>query len=230
MARETTSQAKGTAQSGRARSDAQAARGGQNGGKERERSISTAREGAQQGQVRGQGLSRRPDIPRHLGSAWSSGDPFTMMQRMADDMEQLMDELGLGRLGTRPRMQGVLPAAGPRLGAMPSTTWSPQIEVRQRGDRILVRADLPGLKREDVQIDVDNDMLTIRGERREEREQEEGGVFRSERTYGHFARTIPLPDGVDPEACEATYKDGVLEVHIPIPAQSRGRSRRIEVK
>lgn len=108
--------------------------------------------------------------------------------------------------------------------------WSPQVEVRERGNNIVVRADLPGLSRDDVDVEVDNDALIIRGERHNDWEDEQEGLYRSERSYGSFYRAIPLPDGVDPNACNATFKDGVLEVTLPKPQQAQSKGRKIQVK
>jgi len=109
------------------------------------------------------------------------------------------------------------------------TSWMPQVEVLQRGNDLVVRADLPGLRREDVHVHLDDGLLTVSGERRYESAEEEDGVYHSERSYGRFSRSIPLPEGVDADACEAKFNDGVLEVRVPIPAQE-SRSRRIEVR
>jgi HSP20 family protein len=108
--------------------------------------------------------------------------------------------------------------------------WSPQVEVRERGNNIVVRADLPGLSRDDVDVEVDNDALIIRGERHDDWEDEQEGYYRSERSYGSFYRAIPLPEGVDPNACNATFKDGVLEVTLPKPQQAESKGRKIQVK
>jgi HSP20 family molecular chaperone IbpA len=107
--------------------------------------------------------------------------------------------------------------------------WSPQIESLQRGDQFVVRADLPGLKKEDVNIELSDDSLTIQGERREEHEEEREGYYRSERSYGSFHRVVPLPEGAIPESAKATFKNGVLEVAIQAPPREVSRKRRIEI-
>jgi HSP20 family protein len=108
--------------------------------------------------------------------------------------------------------------------------WSPQVEVRERDNNIVVRADLPGLSRDDIDIEVDDDALIIHGERHNDWEDEQEGYYRSERSYGSFYRAIPLPEGVDPNACNATFKDGVLEVTLPKPQQAQSKGRKIQVK
>src|SRR5690242_18941701 len=89
--------------------------------------------------------------------------------------------------------------------------WVTQMETFRRGDNFVVRADLPGLKKDDVKVEVDNGFLTISGERCEEHECDRDDLYRSERSYGRFFRAIPLPDGVNEEQCDATFNDGVLE-------------------
>ena len=119
-------------------------------------------------------------------------------------------------------------------GALPQSTfgslWSPQVEIFERGNNFVVRADLPGLAREDVDVELDDDALIIRGERHSDVEDEDEGFYRSERSYGSFYRAIPLPEGIEASACNATFKDGVLEVTLPKPAQQPSRSRRIDVR
>ena len=108
-------------------------------------------------------------------------------------------------------------------------SWMPQVEVLQRGNDLVVRADLPGLRREDVHVHLEDGLLTVSGERRFESTEEEDGVYHSERSYGRFSRSIPLPEGVDADACQAKFTDGVLEVRVPLQ-QQLSRSRRIEVR
>ena len=107
--------------------------------------------------------------------------------------------------------------------------WAPQIEAFQRGDKYVVRVDLPGMKREDVTVEVGDEQLIIQGHRREERESTGGGYYRTERTYGSFFRSVPLPEGADPESAEASFRDGVLEITVTAPARPSPRGRRIEI-
>jgi HSP20 family protein len=108
--------------------------------------------------------------------------------------------------------------------------WMPQIETRRRGDDLVVHADLPGLRKEDVHVEVDDGILTISGERSHEHEDERDDYYRSERSYGQFYRAIPLPEGVDENACEATFKDGVLEVSIPLPKQQEKKAKEVQIR
>ena len=106
--------------------------------------------------------------------------------------------------------------------------WSPAIDMLDRKDEIVLRADLPGLERNDVDVSVENGVLTIRGERRGEEQAREDDYYCCERWTGSFTRTMTLPQGSDPSQIKATFKNGVLEVHIPKTAQAVGR--KIEIK
>jgi HSP20 family protein len=107
--------------------------------------------------------------------------------------------------------------------------WAPDVETIQRGDEFVVRADLPGMKREDVKLRVTDDALTIEGERRWEHEERREAYVRSERSYGSFCRVVPLPDGAIPDSARASFKDGVLEVVIQAPPKEVSRGRRLEI-
>lgn len=120
-----------------------------------------------------------------------------------------------------------LGASGHRLGDW--DMWSPQVETFQRGDQLVIRADLPGLAKEDVQVEVTDEAVILQGERRSEVEEDREGFYRSERSYGSFYRTIPLPDGAIGDNAQATFKDGVLEITMPAPPREAARGRRIEI-
>jgi HSP20 family protein len=147
------------------------------------------------------------------------GNPFAMMQSFADEMDRLFESFGLGRSSR--------PAGVPGQGA---GLWSPQIEVSRRGNELVVCADLPGMKKEDLHVEVRQDHLVLQGERRQEHEGGEGGFYRSERSYGRFYRAIPLPEGTSPEQAQASFKDGVLEIKLPLPQQAEQRTRQIEIR
>jgi HSP20 family protein len=99
----------------------------------------------------------------------------------------------------------------------------------QRGNELVVRADLPGVKPDDVTVEIGDDTITISGERQQEHKQESGGVYRFERTYGSFFREIPLPEGALVDRAKASFKDGVLEVTVPAPPEQVSRGRRLEI-
>jgi len=108
--------------------------------------------------------------------------------------------------------------------------WLPDVDVLERDGKLVVRADLPGLKREDIEVKVEDDMLVIRGKREEKEEVKEGDYYRLERKSGEFSRAIRLPDGVDPATVEASYADGVLEVTVPKPAAPAAKTVAVQVK
>jgi HSP20 family protein len=115
-----------------------------------------------------------------------------------------------------------------RLANLETSTWLPQVEVFERNGKLNIRADLPGLSKDNIDVDIRNDAVVIRGERQQEKEENEEGYYRSERSYGSFYREIPLPSGVNPEEAKATFRDGVLEVTMPA-RERQPRSRRIEI-
>lgn len=108
-----------------------------------------------------------------------------------------------------------------------SDRWAPPVDIRETDDAFLVEAELPGLKKEDVDITIESNMLRLRGERRFEREKEEENFHRMERAYGSFTRTFSLPSRVDSEGVEASFRDGILTVKVPKTAESR--PRKIEI-
>jgi len=101
--------------------------------------------------------------------------------------------------------------------------WLPAMDLVEAGDHYVLRADLPGLSEEDVKIEVEDDVLTVSGERKAEHEQRGEGYHRLERSYGSFSRSLTLPDGVDPETVQASFERGVLEVRIPKPEERKPR-------
>jgi HSP20 family protein len=107
--------------------------------------------------------------------------------------------------------------------------WLPAMDLVEADDHYVLRADLPGLSEADVNIEVEDDVLTVSGERKAEHEQRGEGYHRLERSYGSFSRSLTLPEGVDPEAVQATFDRGVLEVRIPKPEQKKPRRVSISV-
>lgn len=106
--------------------------------------------------------------------------------------------------------------------------WSPAVDMVDRKDEIVLRADLPGLAEKDIEVTVQDGSLTIRGERKEEKEEKKEDYYCCERRYGLFARTLPLPAGVEADKVKATFKNGVLEVSMPKAKEAKGK--KIEIK
>lgn len=101
--------------------------------------------------------------------------------------------------------------------------WIPAMDLVELEDRYVLRADLPGVPEEDVKIELDDRVLTVSGERKSAIESDEGGYLRVERAFGSFARSLTLPEGVDPDAVTARFDNGVLELGIPKPAERKPR-------
>jgi len=135
-----------------------------------------------------------------------SSNPFTLMRRMSDEMDRTF-----GRM------------IGQAAGGGGLSSWYPAIEIAERDGKLQVHAELPGLKPEDVKVELTDGALVIQGERKYENKENTSGVYRSERRYGQFYRAIPLPDGVDAEQAKAQFNNGVLEVSVPLPEQNSKR-------
>lgn len=159
-----------------------------------------------QGSQKGQAMTRRS---QQQGSSQSSGyllpylnpadifrmNPFSLMRRMSEEMDRVFGESN--ERGQRER------------------TWTPAVEVMQREGNLVVRAELPGLKPEDVKVGITDDAIVLEGERKDEREENKGGLHVTERRYGRFYRAIPLPDGAKIDDAGAKFENGVLEVTVP---------------
>lgn len=107
--------------------------------------------------------------------------------------------------------------------------WIPAMDLVETGDQFVLRADLPGLNEEDVNIELEDNVLTISGERKAEHEERKEGYYRVERSSGAFSRSLTLPEGVDPAGVHAKFDRGVLEVSIPKPEQRKPRKVAINV-
>jgi HSP20 family protein len=115
------------------------------------------------------------------------------------------------------------PTPGGNGGSGATRRWMPAMDLVETGDHFVLRADLPGLSEEDVKIEVEDNVLTVSGERRTEHESKQEGYHRVERAFGSFSRSLTLPNGVDAEAVEASFDKGVLEVRIPKPEERKPR-------
>jgi len=107
--------------------------------------------------------------------------------------------------------------------------WIPAIDLVETGEHYVLRADLPGLSDEDVSVQLEDNVLTISGERKAEHETHPDGYYRLERPVGGFSRSLTLPEGVDPDGVQANFDRGVLEIRIPKPEQKKPRQVQISV-
>lgn len=160
------------------------------------------------------------ELSREFGG-FRYASPFSFMRRFSEEMDRLFEDPGFRNnwLGRPFALQNELD----------SFAWSPQIETFQRDNEFVLRADLPGLNKDDLKVSVDNNCLAIQGERKREwtGDQKSAGGYRSERSYGSFYRCVQLPQGVQTENVSATFRNGVLEVKMPAPTQKPGR--RVEI-
>lgn len=109
-------------------------------------------------------------------------------------------------------------------------SMNPAVDVYRKEDDLLIEIELPGVDIDnDVEIDLDGGMLTVRGQRSSERSEDRAGTYVTERRSGRFTRSLSLPDGVDPEAVEADYRDGVLTIRVPLPDEADTKPRQIEI-
>ncbi len=113
-------------------------------------------------------------------------------------------------------------------GSAGTTEWMPAVDIEDGPERILVRADIPGIDAKDIHVSLENGMLTLSGERRSEAEEKGKDFMRVERAYGKFLRSFALPQGAEADKITATARDGVLEV--VVPKSEKTKSKQIEVK
>ena len=150
------------------------------------------------------------------------GGPFTLMRQMQDEVDRWFGRMGLDRGWTSPSTW--LARAGEHIGE-----WMPAIDAFQRGNEFVIRADVPGMSRTDLSVEIGDDALTIRGERKHEQNEDREGVFWSERSYGSFSRVVPLPPGAISDSAKATFTNGVLEVIVQAPSQDARRGRKVDI-
>jgi HSP20 family protein len=117
-----------------------------------------------------------------------------------------------------------------RAPAYREANWAPKVDVFEKDNRLVTRVDLPGVKKEDVTVEVTDGHLALSGERKRETEETKDNVYRTEREYGSFYRAVPLPEGVKLEDVKATFAEGVLEVSVPLPARAEAKARKVEIQ
>lgn len=142
-------------------------------------------------------------------------DPFTDVVSIRDEIDRLFDGF-FGRMPSRkPMLEGV---------------WAPLIDMEETNEEVLVKAELPGLRKQDVKISLSGDRLHISGERTKEKEEKGKTYHRVERAYGRFERLLTLPAEVEAGKVKATYKDGILHVRLPKAEKAKPKEIGIEVK
>lgn len=144
-------------------------------------------------------------------------EPWSVLNQLSNEMNALFD----------PRTSSLGTAVGDA-STMATSDWAPAVDIREESDRYLIHADVPGVNPKDIEINMENGVLTLKGERKSEQEKEGSGYTRTERVYGTFYRRFSLPNTADPDKVSASSNNGVLE--IVIPKQEKMQPRRIEVQ
>ena len=142
-------------------------------------------------------------------------EPWNLLRKFHDDLDTLFSEAPLNR------------QAGRDLSNVATSAWAPAVDIKEEQDRFVLTADVPGVDPKDIEVSMENGVLTIKGERNWSDQQEREGYKRIERAYGQFYRRFSLPDTADAERISARGLNGVLEV--VIPKQEKTKPRRIEV-
>lgn len=140
---------------------------------------------------------------------------FNRLSDLRQEIDQLFDLPLAGLSGTSPWMSG----------------WTPALDVYEDKDQFVITAELPGMKKEDIEVSLHNGSLTVSGERKSEYEnREESGVYRAERYFGRFQRTVDLPALVAGDGVKADYRDGILTITLPKAEEAKPRQINVNVK
>lgn len=156
-----------------------------------------------------------------LASERAPRDPFALLRQMTSELDKVFE----APLAAAFRWPSFLGLAVPE-----AANWAPEIDVFERDNRLVTKVDLPGLKKEDVKVEVTDGYLSIAGARKTETEEKKGNVYRCERSSGRFFRAVPLPEGTNVDDVKATFTDGVLEVSVPLPAKAETKVRTVKIE
>jgi HSP20 family protein len=143
-------------------------------------------------------------------------DPFRDLESIQNEMNRMFDSS--------------LVKWGDRDTSLLEGAWSPAVDIYDSKDTVMVKADIPGMSKDDIDVSVHNDILTIKGEKNHEKEIKEKDFVRTERFYGSFQRAIRLPAGIDAAKVGANYKNGVLEIILPKKEESKPKQLKIDIK
>ena len=146
-------------------------------------------------------------------------EPLNVLRQMTSELDRMFDEPWT--LFRWPSVDVASPDA---------PSWAPKVDVVTKDNQLVTRVDLPGMRKEDVLVEVEDGFLTLSGERRKETKEEKDNVYREEREYGSFCRTVPLPKGVKADDVKATFTNGVLEVTVPLPPAAAPNGRKIPIQ
>lgn len=142
-------------------------------------------------------------------------NPFAEFEKLQDEINKVFEDF---------------PLASYKDADSPNFFWAPAIDVYNTPDSYIIKADLPGMKRENIDVAVEGDILVLKGEKKEEKEEKGKDFLKRERMIGSFSRTLKLPGEVDAEKIAASYKDGVLEINLPKKEEAKPKQIKVDVK
>ncbi len=142
-------------------------------------------------------------------------DPFRELSLLQERMNRLFEDAGRGWRGEEP---------------VATTTWSPAVDIFETDEEIVVKAELPGIDRKDISVSLENNVLSLKGERRFEKETRDENYHRIERAYGSFSRSFSIPGLVDSDKIHAEYKDGILKIILPKKEQAKPKQIKISAE
>ena len=157
---------------------------------------------------------------KELGLVRDTGDPFALLRKMTAEFERTFDDPFWPSFA-RPFRGTTVPE---------TVGWSPRVDVFEKDHRLFTRFDLPGVKKENIKVEVTDGQLVVSGTRANEAEEKKENVYRIEREFGTFFRTFPLPEGATFDDVKATFENGVLEVSVPLPARNEPKVRKVEIQ
>lgn len=159
-------------------------------------------------------LAKKDDKKQNAGLVRRSEVPFGPLQQ---EINKLFDDFGYGLAFSRPWFEQM-------------TDFHAKTDVKETDKEIVVAVEVPGVDLKDIDISLTDDSIAISGEKQEEKEEEQKGYYRMERTYGSFHRVIPLPCAIDREKADAVYKDGVLRISLPKAPETLKKEKKVSVK
>lgn len=145
-------------------------------------------------------------------------EPLNLLRQMTAELDRMFDE------------PWTLFRPPSDLVSTDTPMWAPKVDVVTKDNALVTRVDLPGVKKDDVLVEVQDGYLTLSGERQKELKEEDNNFYREEREHGSFCRSIPLPKGVKADDVKATFSNGVLEVTVPLPAAEKSNGRKIPIQ
>jgi len=148
-------------------------------------------------------------------------DPFRELEEVSDRLNRVFTGFG------RPALARTMGPEGSEALTVPD--WTPVVDISETDDEYLIKAELPEVKRDDVKVSVESGVLTLRGERKKEKEEKGKKFHRIERYYGSFLRTFGVPDNVDETRVKAEFKDGLLNVHLPKTEKAKPKALEVKV-